>query len=251
MTWFKHNEGRGQMSCIFVAGMHRSGTSCLAGTIQAMGIEFGEVFLENKHNKKGNRENSRITRTNDILLRLKGGAWDNPVLVTEWNDAARAERDSIINEIKNVSVAEHWGFKDPRALFTTDFWLEAEPEMLFIGTYRHPYKTALSLNKRGGISIENGLQLWKSYNVRLLELLGEHQFDLVNFDLSPQNYLADTIEKLIRLGADTKNVTVAREFFDANLRNQTDKSIESYKLPAEIKAVYDDLCSYYRQANSA
>ena len=43
------------MACICVVGMHRSGTSCLTGIMQRMGIELGEVFTENEFNKKGNR----------------------------------------------------------------------------------------------------------------------------------------------------------------------------------------------------
>lgn len=239
------------MSCIFVAGMHRSGTSCLTGTMQAMGIELGQVFEENDHNKKGNRENSRICRTNDILLRLAGGSWDNPATIAEWNDAARSERDSIIHEIKHYAAGNLWGFKDPRAMFSLDFWLEAESDMQFIGTYRHPYRTALSLQKRDGMPIEKGMRLWNAYNIKLLELLKKHQFDLVNFDLRPDDYLDDVIKKLTRLGADTSNTEIARKFFDGSLRNQTDVSIDNFKLPEDIAETYKALSNYYQKSASA
>jgi len=232
------------MTCILVAGMHRSGTSCLTGIMQSMGIELGEVFTENEHNKKGNGENARINRTNDILLGLAGGSWDKPLLVSEWNDAARAERDAIIDEIKTTG-SEHWGFKDPRAMFTLPFWLEAEPDMKFIGTYRHPYRTALSLLNRDKTPIEEGLRIWNAYNLRMLELLDQEDFDIVNFDLGQQIYLDDAIAKLIRLGIGSGKSEAARGFFDASLRNQTSEQIDDVELPADIAATYRALNDYF------
>ncbi len=232
------------MTCIFVAGMHRSGTSCLTGIMQNMGIELGEVFTENKHNKKGNRENARITKTNDILLRLAGGSWNNPTQVREWNDAARTERDSIIADIKG-DMTEFWGFKDPRALFSLEFWLEAEPDMKFIGTYRHPYRTALSLQVRDNTPIDKGMQIWKAYNSKLLEALETHQFDLVDFDMPQKDYLDDAIAKLIKLGVNRDKANAARSFFDASLRNQTDMPIEHIELPTDVIDIYAALNSYF------
>ena len=43
---------------ILMLGMHRSGTSCLTGIMQALGVHLGEVFTESTWNKKGNRENA-------------------------------------------------------------------------------------------------------------------------------------------------------------------------------------------------
>jgi hypothetical protein len=232
------------MSCIFVTGMHRSGTSCLTGIMQSMGIELGEVHTANEHNKKGNRENARINRANDILLGLAGGSWDNPVVINEWNDAARAERDSIIAEIK-ATASEHWGFKDPRAMFTLPFWLEAEPDLKFLGTYRHPYRTALSLLNRDKTPVAEGLRIWNAYNVRMLELLQIREFDIVNFDLDQQAYLDDAIAKLLKLGIDSSKSEAARSFFDGSLRNQTNEQVDEFELPADIAKTYQRLNEYF------
>ena len=45
---------------VTILGMHRSGTSCLTGSLQACGLELGKFHASNKHNKKGNRENQDI-----------------------------------------------------------------------------------------------------------------------------------------------------------------------------------------------
>jgi hypothetical protein len=202
------------------------------------------VFTENEHNKKGNRENARITKTNDILLRLAGGSWNNPTQVREWNDAARAERDSIIADIKGAASG-FWGFKDPRVLFALEFWLEAEPDMKFIGTYRHPYRTALSLQVRDNTPIEKGLQIWKAYNIKLLQVLETHEFDLVDFDMPQKDYLDDAIAKLIKLGVGRDKENAARNFFDASLRNQTDTPIEHIELPADVIDIYAALNRHF------
>jgi len=42
---------------ILILGMHRSGTSCLAGCLEEAGLYLGDVNLKAGFNKKGNREN--------------------------------------------------------------------------------------------------------------------------------------------------------------------------------------------------
>jgi len=43
---------------VAILGMHRSGTSCLAGSLQELGLYLGEVYDQNPHNPRGNRENA-------------------------------------------------------------------------------------------------------------------------------------------------------------------------------------------------
>lgn len=43
-------------STVLILGMHRSGTSCLAGSLQEAGLYLGEVNTAAPHNAKGNRE---------------------------------------------------------------------------------------------------------------------------------------------------------------------------------------------------
>lgn len=227
------------MSCIIVLGMHRSGTSCLTGIMQRFGVELGDVFTSNPHNKKGNRENAEIMLLNDQVLAENGGSWNNPVTVTNWNEQHREERDAIIKKISSVT-ARHWGFKDPRTLLTLPFWLEAvQPQ--FIGTVRHPIRVARSLNKRGGISIEQGLSLWLEYNKRLLQLVREHQFPVMNFDLPAKTYLADVVTKLTELGLDEDKSEQATEFFDQNLRTQLSDSVDSEPLPGDVSNLYKEI----------
>jgi hypothetical protein len=233
------------MSCICVVGMHRSGTSCLAGIMQNFGVELGEVFTDNLHNKRGNRENGRIVFLNDAVLATNQAAWNNPIVVSKWTRQEAGERDSIIKELEQ-KPAEHWGFKDTRALFTLPFWLEAIESPKFIGTFRHPHRVALSLNNRDGSSIEAGWELWYRYNLRLMELLRQYGFALADFDQAPDVYLDDTLNKMAALGLDPKFAAKARDFFDPGLRNQADSNIDDVTLPAHVLGLYHELQDYNR-----
>jgi hypothetical protein len=233
------------MSCICVLGMHRSGTSCLTGIMQNFGVELGEVFTDNLHNKRGNRENGRIVILNDVVLATNQGAWNNPVVVSTWTREEAGERDRIIKELEQ-KPSEHWGFKDTRTLFTLPLWLDAVKNPKFIGTFRHPHRVALSLNNRDGAPLEDSWNLWYQYNQRLMELVRQYGFALVDFDQDPETYLDDTLNKLIALGLDPQHASRAREFFDPELRNQISSNIDNVSLPAPVLDLYDELQAYNR-----
>ena len=227
------------MGCICVLGMHRSGTSCLTGIMQGLGVELGEVFTENLHNRRGNRENGRIVFLNDHLLNSHGGAWNNPVVTPTWTAEQATERDAIIKELSSRS--EHWGFKDTRTLFTLPFWLDALDNPKFIGTFRHPHRVALSLNKRDDSPLEYGWELWRRYNERLLEVAIEHNVGLVDFDADDDAYLDNVIRQLVALGLDPDKAEQGRQFFDPALRNQADAAID-VELPPAVSDLYSRLC---------
>ena len=48
------------MKTIAILGMHRSGTSCLTGCLQQMGLNLGKVSDFNEYNLKGNKEDDKI-----------------------------------------------------------------------------------------------------------------------------------------------------------------------------------------------
>lgn len=171
---------------MLLLGMHRSGTSCLAGCLQELGLQLGEVYLRNTHNPKGNRERRDVMALNDALLADHGSRWDAPVVVSEGSVAQVRERDRIITDLAGSD--QPWGFKDPRTLFTLPFWQQALPHARLVGTFRHPLAVAGSLVTRNRFSIEQGLALWDCYNQRLLALAEKHDIALIGFDLPPPVY---------------------------------------------------------------
>jgi hypothetical protein len=216
---------------VLVLGMHRSGTSCLAGSLQELGLVLGDVITVAPNNAKGNRENKRIMDLHNDVLRENGGSWDQPPprSALRWSRQHRARRDAIIAEYGN---AECWGFKDPRTLLTLDGWLEVLADPTFVGTFRHPGPVVRSLVKRNGQDPQRWLSLWRDYNERLLSLHEKGAFPIVDFDLGEAAYRARVADVAERLGLRPQGVA---GFFEPTLRHhRTDDG----SLPDDLAALY-------------
>ena len=163
-----------QQEPIIILGMHRSGTSCLAGSLEEAGLYLGDVKRENSDNLKGNRENRGIMELQEAILNHHRpvpcgpcAAWHLPPKAElDWTTEFEAERDRIVAAFPKDRP---WGFKDPRTVFTLPGWLRVLPSARLVGSFRHPMAVALSLKKRNNFEFEFSLGLWQAYNSRLLD----------------------------------------------------------------------------------
>lgn len=224
---------RGEQRVICILGMHRSGTSCLAGSLEEAGVYLGDVQRKNPYNLKGNCEHLKIMELHDDLFATNGGSWDNPPQKVIWSEKHRDLRDQIISEYENISL---WGFKDPRALFTLDGWLDVLPGISLVGTFRHPLAVARSLERRNKFTLEKGLRIWAVYNRRLLDFYERSQFPIISFDLQEETYKQKLADLLPLLGLSL--VPDRFIFFEADLRNEQS---EDFQLPDEIQKLYNRL----------
>lgn len=205
-------------SPILILGMHRSGTSCLAGSLQQRGLFLGEVYESRPYNRKGNRENQRIMDLNDAVLAASGGAWNLPPAMLRWDAAAASGRDAIVASLQAAAGERPWGFKDPRTLLTLPFWRERLGDARLVGTFRHPAQVARSLVARDpSMPFDAALDLWLAYNRRLLDLQAAAPFPLVDFDVASDAYVAtvDALAGDLRLPG---TGGAADEFFEEGLR---------------------------------
>lgn len=228
-------------SGLLIVGMHRSGTSCLAGSLQQRGLYLGDVHEWNPHNLKGNRENQQVMDLNDEILEFNQGSWDTPPSTITWNIRHKEKRDLIISSLQDSK--QIWGFKDPRTLITLGFWEDglSQPFQL-IGTYRHPYAVAASLHKRNGLPIESGLKLWYSYNNKLLNKWRATPFPLLCFDILPEKYLLHIEKACTYLGLPEKNT--ATPFFESELRSHS-------KQPVNFSGVHEKHLDLYESLQKA
>ena len=217
--------------CIIVLGMHRSGTSCLMGSLENFGLFSGDISTWNPHNLKGNREHFSIVALNDKLLEYNNSSWDNPPSDSiVWNDEHKIERDTIIEEFMKIPE-QFVGFKDPRTMFTLPFWVEgfnSKMTIKYVGSFRNPSSVIASLQKRNTqMSFENALELWKKYNQRLVSYYNERSFSLISFDKDEDAYKQDIqyIAKILGLKYENAGNNF---FYDMSLNNQktTKNSIE-------------------------
>lgn len=232
-----------------VLGMHRSGTSCLTGSLQAGGLFLGKHHTWNEYNRKGNRENQDVVNLHEGIFKANGASWTQPRRQSSFLDkyfqrpmkweARHFERArEILAEYAHEPL---WGFKDPRALFLLHGWKQLVPDMEFVGIFRHPMAVAQSLNSRPAlpISIEQGLQMWRDYNQALLRQYREKPFPLFCFDWSEESFH----EQLNHLHSQLhlKPVPADQRFYTGDLHKQ--KVAGEVALPAEIQQLYDELKS--------
>ncbi len=224
---------------VCILGMHRSGTSCLTGTLESYGLHLGEVNRAAKFNKKGNRESRKIMDFHESLLNKSGGSWDSPPDKLIYNDTDT----QVLTEILECYPTDQiWGFKDPRTLFTLELWEQLLPNLSYIGIFRHPSAVKKSLLKRPGLMPKiDPFILWLMYNKKLLHFCRKYKFPLINFD-APQHqfveqaYLAG---KYLNLNAE------GEPFYDSTLRNNDsdfnacleDEIYETYKQLVELSKV--------------
>lgn len=224
-----------QPSPLLVLGMHRSGTSCLTGLLEEAGVWLGEVRRSSAHNAKGNRENPEIMALNEAVLKANGASWDKPPeRHVIWDTSHLAERDRIL---AGYPAGRVWGLKDPRTLFTLEGWRAALPKARLIGTVRHPLAVARSLEARSKMPLHQGLALWTSYNLRLLELARREDIPILSFDHSAKRYLGAAAALIVAMGLNVPPNGIG--FFDESLRHQV--VTDDLPLPTDTAALYSAL----------
>ncbi|MGB3404757.1 MAG: tetratricopeptide repeat protein [Microcoleaceae cyanobacterium] len=247
------------MTVICLLGMHRSGTSCLAGSLQAAGLFAGEVYEWNTDNLKGHRENQDIMDLNNDILENNNSSWKEPPDQIQWSAEHCQRRDQLIAQFYKQSAV--WMFKDPRTVLLLPFWQEGIKNLLFLGSFRHPLEVALSLYHRSQISlsIHDGIQLWLHYNRQLLAIFDNSPFPLICFDLPQQQYLEKLQNIINHLNQQLPQAmqlssTAACQFYDSTLvhhKNSITLSPEAleehtndpaeYQLLTEAETVYQAL----------
>lgn len=127
-------------------------------------------------NQDGHWEHLQFQEINERLLNEFGGGWDRPPHVAPgWE---RDQRVAVLSDraaslLRQFEGREPWGWKDPRTSLTLPFWSQLVPGLRAVVCVRNPLEVAISLRRRGLCSYAMGLNLWETYNRRLLESI-EH-----------------------------------------------------------------------------
>jgi hypothetical protein len=224
-----------------VLGMHRSGTSCLAGLLETTGLYLGKVSRHNRHNEKGNLENEAVQAVNTAILQQFGGTWSNPPARI---DSKQIDPKPLLQALQTIGQHERWVIKDPRILLTLDEWLPLMTRCQMIGTFRHPVAVARSLEMRNGMPLDEGVKLWTVYNERLVDLHRRRAFPLLNFDLEPSSYLQQFSQACELLDL-TVNAAAAAEFYEPELVNA--KHDTDLSLPPHTSNLYQYLLQHQIQ----
>ena len=159
-------EGVGEMTeptggdavrAVCVTGMHRSGTSFVAGALRFLGVSLGDperMLRPGPDNPRGYFEVQSIMQLDDELLAHLGGAWDQPpVLDPGWEHDARPRRRSARGPRRSSTTPSGRraqrppviAWKDPRLSLLLPFWRTVTPIATTIVVVRDPVEVAASL----------------------------------------------------------------------------------------------------------
>ena len=200
---------------VAVLGMHRSGTSWLAGSLEELGLEMGEVSTRDPHNLKGNRENPVLMEIHEGVLHDNDGSWKRPPANAKWSDVRSAALAAHIADM-NSRFPQGWGFKDPRALLILAEWLRQAPQLSRIGIFRHPLAVHRSLAARSERFDEGrSIGLWCAYNERLAAEHRRAPFPMLSFDVGADELFGALAVAAAGLGLPAADRSSG--FFDAGL----------------------------------
>jgi hypothetical protein len=161
--------GAAARTTLLVAGMHRSGTSLVAGVLAQLGaVPPKTLMAATASNPAGYWESEPIARFNERLLTSA---------LTSWSDWApfdiaalpRIDRPALA-ELGSALIAAEFGtarlfaFKDPRLCRLLPFWLDVLARCgigaVIVLPIRSPAEVAASLAARDGLSEAHAGLLW-------------------------------------------------------------------------------------------
>ncbi len=234
--------------CVHVLGMHRSGTSALAGALQRMGFETtrGEDLMEpSESNPRGYFESVSMSSLSDRVLEALGGSWDVPPDPEPgWQrsrelDMLRAEAEEVARNALPEGMAQ---WKNPRTCLLLPFWREVigRPDAVVL-VWRDPLEVALSMLRADGMALHRGLALWGHYNCQALRSLSGTRVLVVAYEevlSGGARAWADLEAFPHRLGCsgpDLTSVVSARGVLEHDLRHESGSCADSLgPLEAEL-----------------
>lgn len=158
---------------VFVLGMHRSGTSAVAGLVSQLGLRLSradDLAAPMPDNPEGFWESRALSAVNDDLLRVLGGTWSAPPQLAAgwlWDprlEERRAAARMVFDSVYQPTDDRDWLWKDPRNSLLLPFWaslLNVRPIVILAS--RHPLEVWRSLQTRNGLAKALALALWERY----------------------------------------------------------------------------------------
>ncbi|MFD1106740.1 hypothetical protein [Sphingobium olei] len=192
---------------LIILGMHRSGTSALAGTLGKLGPALpADLMGAGIGNDKGHWEPAGVVAVNDRILESAGSHWEDWDRVSpDWYDSLLCPR--ALEEARaalRVSFVDAPLFimKDPRVCRLVPFWINAfaleNIDPVFLLCLRHPAQVAASLAKRDAMEPGYANLLWLRHTLEAEAATRGRKRTICDFD----QLLANWPALVTRLGSD-------------------------------------------------
>jgi len=196
------------MRNVIILGMHRSGTSMVAGALASVGLYAGEseeLLADQQDNPHGFWERRDVVSLNDAILSASNASWFKPP-ETVPADSADFD-DSIANILASMPSGRSCLIKDPRLLVTWPLWKRAVDDSVLLFVYRDPNAVAASLQSRNGFPRSLGLALWEHYNRLAIEAIQGQDAVSISYESVAKN----PVETLTKMLLQLKEMGVASE----------------------------------------
>lgn len=180
---------RPQAAGVAIVGMHRSGTSAVAGFLAKAGYFAGQdddLLPPQEDNPKGYFEREDVNALNDALFASLEGAWDRPParkLVAEAAPQWTGKIEALVERLLAGAAGRPLVLKDPRVSLALPAWRAAVGGTFsWLVVDRSPVDTALSLRKRDARPLSVALALWQLYLTELLDGLAGERVLVVHYE---------------------------------------------------------------------
>lgn len=174
---------------IVVLGMHRSGTSALAGVLQTAGVWMGDnLYPGDDWNAKGYFEDRALVAMNERMLAALGRRWESlapPIPTT------LASLDGFLDEACALLMQQLGGqpmlaVKDPRLCHLLPFWQRAFArcglDERYVLAIRSPSAVCRSLSRRDGFGWSRSAWLWTGHTMAAVDSAQDRPSMLIDFD---------------------------------------------------------------------
>jgi GT2 family glycosyltransferase/glycosyltransferase involved in cell wall biosynthesis len=214
---------------LVVLGMHRSGTSMIAGGLASRGLYAGadsELVPPAADNPRGFWERRDVVALNDALLAAADASWFRPRVLPASSSKAPAEI------IRHLDSNKPWVLKDPRLVLTWSCWSEQLEGASLLYVYRDPIAVASSLRRRNGYPLEYGLALWEFYNRQALCILAAVDGVAVSYEAFMENpgQAWETLQARLEQAGILLDEDDARELVDPQLNHSTGTETDRERL---------------------
>ncbi len=179
-----------------ILGMHRSGTSMLAGALSLGDFYFGHNLMKpSNDNVKGYFEHNEIVQIHEEFLNNIGYSWcDIRKIPVSINDDVIRLAQSKLNAVltSDFKDSNFFAIKDPRHCRLLFLWqpilkqLNIKPKYLFI--VRHPVEIAQSLKKRDDFQPEISYLLWLRHVLEPVDYLDESNVSFSSYNELMNNF---------------------------------------------------------------
>ncbi len=236
-----------------ILGMHRSGTSMLAGALSLCNFYLGNNLMNpSSDNAKGYFEHNEIVRIHDEFLNNIGYSWNDirtiPASINE--DVIRLVQSKLMTVLtSDFKDSNFFAIKDPRHCRLLFLWqpilmqLRIKPKYLFV--VRHPVEIAQSLKQRENFQPEISYLLWLRHILEPVDYLNESNVSFSSYNELMNNFndYCSRLANEFNLDYNTyfghiSDNPLINEFIDTSLKHQDCNKIQNLsQSPLESKVI--------------